>query len=245
MHTAVRLNEAIVNKSHEAKLVILNLPSPPKHIGPDKDASCKWSQTKTYFIYLFAFCASSNLFRPVLSCLDGRESNPLEGNSGTCSHSHSANFKFYRVVRIAWARLSCHQKRDNLPFSHIFSRVRKKSWKWKLGGERCTSLIFQPKATHSSSLFPGDPIWFGSLSSLVRYSPMWFQPSRALFPFVWWLVRLEALPPLPYFCEGLKRPEASPKSAWKDLQAQGERRASEKMVQGVPTKLAPIRFLQP
>ena len=41
MHTAVRLNEAIVNKSHEAKLVILNLPSPPKIIGQDRDSSCK------------------------------------------------------------------------------------------------------------------------------------------------------------------------------------------------------------
>ncbi|XP_071814976.1 solute carrier family 12 member 6-like isoform X2 [Apostichopus japonicus] len=30
MHTAVRLNEIIVDKSHEAKLVILNLPGPPK-----------------------------------------------------------------------------------------------------------------------------------------------------------------------------------------------------------------------
>ena len=42
MHTAVKLNEVIVAKSHEAKLVILNLPSPPKTIGPDKDASCKY-----------------------------------------------------------------------------------------------------------------------------------------------------------------------------------------------------------
>ncbi|GFN93070.1 solute carrier family 12 member 4 [Plakobranchus ocellatus] len=30
MHTAVRLNEHIVNKSHGAQLVILNLPAPPK-----------------------------------------------------------------------------------------------------------------------------------------------------------------------------------------------------------------------
>ena len=42
MHTAVRLNEVIVNKSHEAKLVILNLPSPPKTIGPDRDSSCEY-----------------------------------------------------------------------------------------------------------------------------------------------------------------------------------------------------------
>ena len=46
MHTAVRLNEAIVNKSHEAKLVILNLPSPPKHIGQDRDSNCKYMPIK-------------------------------------------------------------------------------------------------------------------------------------------------------------------------------------------------------
>jgi len=39
MHTAVKLNEAIVAKSHEAKLVILNLPGPPKTTGSDKDCS--------------------------------------------------------------------------------------------------------------------------------------------------------------------------------------------------------------
>ena len=43
MHTAVRLNEVIVNKSHEAKLVILNLPSPPKNIGPDRDSNCEYN----------------------------------------------------------------------------------------------------------------------------------------------------------------------------------------------------------
>ncbi|XP_023327909.1 solute carrier family 12 member 4 isoform X2 [Eurytemora carolleeae] len=39
MHTAVKLNEVIVAKSHEAKLVILNLPGPPKVMGKDKDCS--------------------------------------------------------------------------------------------------------------------------------------------------------------------------------------------------------------
>jgi potassium/chloride transporter 4/5/6 len=39
MHTAVKLNESIVGKSHDAKLVLLNLPGPPKVAGKDKDAS--------------------------------------------------------------------------------------------------------------------------------------------------------------------------------------------------------------
>lgn len=57
MHTAVRLNEAIVNKSHEAKLVILNLPSPPKAIGQDRDSSCKYN-AKTTYDYQFLIISS-------------------------------------------------------------------------------------------------------------------------------------------------------------------------------------------
>ena len=42
MHTAVKLNEAIVSRSHDAKLVILNLPGPPKTLNSeDSDYSCK------------------------------------------------------------------------------------------------------------------------------------------------------------------------------------------------------------
>ena len=43
MHTAVKLNEAIVSRSHDAKLVILNLPGPPKTLIDDSDYSCKYS----------------------------------------------------------------------------------------------------------------------------------------------------------------------------------------------------------
>ncbi|XP_059478016.1 solute carrier family 12 member 6 isoform X3 [Neocloeon triangulifer] len=39
MHTAVKLNEVIVNKSHEAQLVILNLPGPPKDSCPERESN--------------------------------------------------------------------------------------------------------------------------------------------------------------------------------------------------------------
>ena len=46
--------QVIVAKSHEAKLVILNLPGPPKVVGKDKDCSCKYSlsQAFTYCYFL-------------------------------------------------------------------------------------------------------------------------------------------------------------------------------------------------
>lgn len=40
MHTAVKLNEVIVNRSHEAQLVILNLPGPPKDTKIDRESNC-------------------------------------------------------------------------------------------------------------------------------------------------------------------------------------------------------------
>lgn len=39
MHTAVKLNEVIVNRSHQAKLVILNLPGPPKGGNEQREAN--------------------------------------------------------------------------------------------------------------------------------------------------------------------------------------------------------------
>lgn len=39
MHTAVKLNEVIVNKSHDAQLVILNLPGPPKDTRIDRESN--------------------------------------------------------------------------------------------------------------------------------------------------------------------------------------------------------------
>ena len=41
MHNAVKLNEVIVTESHDAQLVILNLPGPPKKDLEDPDAPNK------------------------------------------------------------------------------------------------------------------------------------------------------------------------------------------------------------
>ena len=42
MHTAVKLNEVIVNRSHEAQLVILNLPGPPKDTKMERESNCEF-----------------------------------------------------------------------------------------------------------------------------------------------------------------------------------------------------------
>ncbi|XP_058809143.1 solute carrier family 12 member 4 isoform X2 [Phymastichus coffea] len=39
MHTAIKLNEVIVNKSHDAQLVILNLPGPPKDTNIERESN--------------------------------------------------------------------------------------------------------------------------------------------------------------------------------------------------------------
>lgn len=40
MHTAVKLNEVICSKSQDAKLVIFNLPGPPKDHSDDRESNC-------------------------------------------------------------------------------------------------------------------------------------------------------------------------------------------------------------
>jgi hypothetical protein len=40
MHTAVKLNEVVVNKSHDAQLVILNLPGPPRDSKIERESNC-------------------------------------------------------------------------------------------------------------------------------------------------------------------------------------------------------------
>lgn len=42
MHTAVKLNEVVVNKSHDAQLVILNLPGPPKDTKLERESNCTY-----------------------------------------------------------------------------------------------------------------------------------------------------------------------------------------------------------
>lgn len=54
MHTAVKLNEVIVNKSHDAQLVILNLPGPPKDTSLERECNCKLMSC------FFVHCAMSS-----------------------------------------------------------------------------------------------------------------------------------------------------------------------------------------
>lgn len=42
MHTAVKLNEVIVSRSHDAQLVILNLPGPPRDTKLERESNCKY-----------------------------------------------------------------------------------------------------------------------------------------------------------------------------------------------------------
>lgn len=49
MHTAVKLNEVIVNKSHDAQLVILNLPGPPRDTRLERESNCKFWHTYSTF----------------------------------------------------------------------------------------------------------------------------------------------------------------------------------------------------
>ena len=58
MHTAVRLNEVIIQKSHEAKLVILNLPAPPKN--ESGELNCILSHDiKTKLLFIISICVSN------------------------------------------------------------------------------------------------------------------------------------------------------------------------------------------
>lgn len=75
MHTAVKLNEVIVNKSHDARLVLLNMPGPPKN--PEGDENCiLYAEGCTFFTSFTKVrqCASSevlignSLYKELLDC---------------------------------------------------------------------------------------------------------------------------------------------------------------------------------
>lgn len=50
MHTAVKLNEVIVSRSHDAQLVILNLPGPPRDTKLERESNCKYIFKKLFII---------------------------------------------------------------------------------------------------------------------------------------------------------------------------------------------------
>lgn len=49
MHTAVKLNEVIVQRSHDAQLVVLNLPTPPKETRQSGGSNCTSSSSYPHF----------------------------------------------------------------------------------------------------------------------------------------------------------------------------------------------------
>lgn len=61
MHTAVKLNEVIKNKSQDAKLVIFNLPGPPKDNSLDKESNCiLYKLLYSYIIAMLYLIQSEN-----------------------------------------------------------------------------------------------------------------------------------------------------------------------------------------
>jgi len=73
MHTAVKLNEVIVNKSHEAQLVILNLPGPPRDTKIERESNCILSLLMYKFLYrayvLYIFYINSAIRSMVYPCV--------------------------------------------------------------------------------------------------------------------------------------------------------------------------------
>lgn len=66
MHTALRLNEVIVKKSNEAKLVLLNMPGPPKNKTGDENCILNTTECilhSAYCITIFMFvCGDLQMF---------------------------------------------------------------------------------------------------------------------------------------------------------------------------------------
>ena len=57
MHTAVKLNEVIVNRSHDARLVLLNMPGPPRNT--DGDENCILLPYTSYYMGLVCYAHAS------------------------------------------------------------------------------------------------------------------------------------------------------------------------------------------
>lgn len=82
MHTAVKLNEVIVNRSHDARLVLLNMPGPPRNTDGDENCILRQSSQKTkglvqvFFFFLECFWPKNkncwSVFTP-LTCTSDME----------------------------------------------------------------------------------------------------------------------------------------------------------------------------
>lgn len=67
MHTAVKLNEVIVNRSHDARLVLLNMPGPPRNTDGDENCILCQRNQKTkglvslFFFFFLVWCKNKSL----------------------------------------------------------------------------------------------------------------------------------------------------------------------------------------
>lgn len=81
MHTAVKLNEVIVNKSHDARLVLLNMPGPPKNTDGDENCilytdgctfalnspNCQYASSEVFFDTVHPVSIYYNYFSSIIT----------------------------------------------------------------------------------------------------------------------------------------------------------------------------------